>query len=326
MEAGVKYFVVSVVSSAIMLFGLALLVSVAGTTSISAMAAGDLFGAGGSSLVLLGMAMTIAGFAFKLGITPSNFWIPDVYQGSPPQVAGFLAGATKKAAYAAFLRLAVVFVAFHAWSLLFAVLAAITMSVPNVIALLQTDVRRTLAYSIMSQAGFLLLGFAAMTQMAGNTLAIGALLFHILTHAVMVMGAFLVLAVYDAHRIESLDQFKGQGYRNPFLGIALTLFLLSLAGIPLLAGFVSKFFLIYAVADAGLLWLGALAIINSVIALYYYFRIIRALWGYPGGGTPYRISRGTFVGIALCLVLTVLIGVWPEKFVDLAMRAAASLG
>ena len=314
MEAAVKYFVVGIIASALMLLGLALLASVSGTTSISAMQFSD------SPLFLLGIAATIAGLGFKLGIFPFNFWIPDVYQGAPSEITGLLAGASKKAAYAAFLRIAVVIALLHSWGSIFAILAALTMTIPNLIALLQTNARRLLSYSIMSHAGFLLMGLAAATS-----LGYAALLFHAFTHAFMVLGAFLVLGVFLSHNIESIDQLKGLGWRNRTLGVALTLFLLSLAGIPLLAGFASKFYLFYATIDAGYLWLALLAILNSVVALYYYFRIIRALYAYPTAGHAFNVRRGTTIAIVICVVITVLAGVYPQPFIRFATAAVGAL-
>ncbi len=314
MEAAVKYFVVGIVASALLVLGLALIASSAGTTSISLLTFST------EPLFILGIAAFIAGMGFKLAMFPFNFWIPDVYQGAPPEVAGLLAASSKKAAYAAFLRVAVVISVLDNWSMLFAVIAAITMTVPNVIALLQVNVRRLLSYSIISHAGFLLMGVAAATS-----LGYSALLFHSLTHAFMTLGAFLVLGVFLSHNIESLEQLKGLGWRNPFLGAALTVFLLSLAGIPLMAGFASKFYLFYATIDAGLLWLALLAIVNSVIALYYYFRVIRALYAYQSGGHAFKVRRGTVAAIVVCLIVTVVAGIYPQPFIELANAAVAAL-
>ena len=142
----------------------------------------------------------------------------------------------------------------------------------------------------------------------------------------MVLGAFLVLGVFLSHGIESIDQLKGLGWRNRLLGVSLTIFLLSLAGIPLFAGFASKFYLFYAAVDAGYLWLALLAILNSVVALYYYFRIIRALYAYPTSGHSFKVRRGTLVAIIVCVVITVLAGVYPQPFIRFATAAAQALG
>ena len=329
MKAAVKYFIVGIVSSALLLFGLALLVAMSGTTSISDMLSivTAINASSGSSLFLsplflLGIAAVIAGLGFKLSVFPFYFWVPDVYQGAPPEVAGFLAAASKKAAYAVLLRLAVVFVlVLKSWVLLFAILAALTMTIPNIIALTQYNVRRLLAYSILSHAGFLLMGVAIATKIGYS-----ATLFHSFTHAFMTLGAFLILAVFHAHRQETIDQFKGLGWKNPLLGTGLTIFLLSLAGIPLLSGFASKVYLFYATIDAGLLWLAILAILNSALSLFYYFRIIKSLYSYDAQGAPYPLRRGMKIAILLCLLVTIVIGIYPDLFIRAAVLAAGALG
>jgi F420H2 dehydrogenase subunit N len=313
MEAAVKYFIVGIVASALLLLGIALMTAM-GTSTISSLQLSA------NPLFILGIAAFVAGLGFKLSIFPFNFWVPDVYQGAPAEVAGLLAGASKKAAYAALLRVAVVLAAFHSWSMMFAILAAITMTIPNIIALLQTNVRRLLAYSIMSHAGFLLIGIAAATK-----LGYSATLFHALTHAFMVLGAFLVLGVFSSHQFETLEQLKGLGWRNRFLGLSLTLLLLSLAGIPLLGGFASKLYLFYASIDAGYLWLAILAILNSVLALYYYFKIIRAMYAYNATGPAFKVRTTTLIAIWVCIIVIIVAGVYPAPFINFATAAANAL-
>lgn len=314
MEAAMKYFIVGIVASALLLFGLALIVSVAGTSSIPAI------GVSTAPLFILGVAAFIAGLGFKLGMFPFNFWIPDVYEGAPPEIAGLLAGASKKVAYAVLLRIAVVIAMLHSWSTLIAILAGLTMTIANITALLQTNMRRLLAYSIMSQAGFLLLGVACATA-----LGYAATAFHAFTHAFMALGAFLVLGVFFSHHVETIEDARGLGWKNPLLGVSLTIFLLSLAGIPLLAGFASKFYLFYATLSAGFFWLAVLAIVNSVISLYYYAKVIRALYAYPGGGHPFPLRLGTKIAILCCLILTILAGIYPQPFIAFATRAVDTL-
>jgi proton-translocating NADH-quinone oxidoreductase chain N len=313
MEAALKYFIVGIVASALLLLGIALLAAT-GTSTISSLTLST------NPLFLLGVAAFVAGLGFKLSIFPFNFWVPDVYEGAPAEVAALLAGASKKAAYAALLRVAVVLAALHTWSLMFAILAAITMTVPNIIALLQTNVRRLLAYSIMSHAGFLLIGVAIATQTGYS-----ALLFHALMHGFMVLGAFLVLGIFSSHGFESIEQLKGLGWRNRFLGISLTLLLLSLAGIPLLGGFASKLYLFYTGIETGYFWLAALAILNSVIALYYYFKIIRALYAYNAAGHTFHVRPATLIAIWICLIIIIVAGVYPTPFIDFATAAASAL-
>lgn len=314
-EAAVKYFVVSILASALLLLGIVLLAADGGSTNLSRVAFT------GSPVFLIGFAAALAGLGFKMRIFPFNFWTPDVYQGAPPGVPGFLAGAGKKAGFAAFIRLAVVVVPFiRNWTVLIAVLAALTMTIPNLTALVQRNLRRLLAYSIMTHAGFLLMGLAILSP-----LAVSGTLVHTVTHAFMALGAFLVAGVLQRRGLHEIVQLRGFGWRHPFLAASLTVFLLSLAGIPLLAGFASKFYLFYGVAREGLLVLTVIAVANSVISLYYYFRVIRAMYGYPAAGKVYGVPRGTAAAILVCLLLTVLIGLYPLPLYDLALAAAGML-
>jgi NADH-quinone oxidoreductase subunit N len=311
-EAGMKYFVVGIISSALLLLGLALIVSTTGTTTLSLMSVSS------SPLMLLGVGALVAGFGFKLGIFPFNYYLPDVYQGAPAEIAAFLAGASKKAAYAALLRIAAVFSAIGAWPGMFAILSAVTMTVANIAALLQQDIRRVIAYSILSQAGFLLIGIAAFGEQGA-----AAVLFHSLTHAIMVVGALLVIGVLHVHKKEHIEDLRGLGLSNPFLGASLCIFLLSLAGIPLLAGFWSKLFLFYAAADAGMLWLVFLGVVNSIISLYYYFRIMRTIYTTSTIVPTLPLRLGTRIAIGICALLTFAIGLFPQPVIAFAAKAAA---
>lgn len=311
MEAGVKYFVVSIVASAFLLLGTVLLAINAGTTRIPDL----LFHADGG--LLIGVAALIAGLGFKLGIWPFSIWIPDVYQGSGAEVAGLLAGASKKAAYAALLRVVLV-LGIAGWSL--AILALVAMTIPNLVALRQDNAKRLLAYSIMTHAGYLMMGVAVMGR-AG----FAGTIFHGFTHAFMATGAFLVLGVFASNGLDGVEQLRGLGRRNPLLGAALTIFLLSLAGIPLLAGFASKLFLFLVTYSAGFAWLVVAAVVNSAIALYYYFRIIRSLYGYKSSGKPIKVRYGALVAILICLFATIFIGIYPGPMIDFAMRAVEVL-
>ncbi|MDD9953341.1 MAG: NADH-quinone oxidoreductase subunit N [Candidatus Woesearchaeota archaeon] len=315
MEAATKYFVVSIVASALLILGLALLAITSGSTTISELQPST------DPVFLLGLVAFIAGLGFKLGIFPFNFWIPDVYQGAPPAVAGLLAGASKKAGFAAFLRIAaVVAVGLKSWTLLLAVIAVFSMTIPNIIAILQTNLRRMLSYSIMTHAGFLLMGVALMTP-----LGVSGTLFHAFTHAFMAAGAFLVLGVLQQYKMETLKDIRGLAKRSTFLSLSLMLFLLSLTGIPLLAGFASKFYLFYVTMEGGLLWLGIAAIANSVLSLYYYFLIIRAMYGHEPKGNHIAPPRSMFLAILLCLLVTIAFGVYPQPMIDFAVAAAQVL-
>ena len=315
LESAMKYFVVSIVSSALLLLGVVLLAVPAGTTAIASLAP---FG----PLALLGAGLFLAGLAFKLGIWPFSLWIPDVYELGPTEIAGFLAGASKKAAFAALLRASVVLIPLFAdWTLAISVLAALTMTVPNLIALAQDDARRLVAYSSITHAGYLLMGVAV-----ASTAGYAALSFHALAHATLAAGAFLCLGVFAANKLRRIDECAGVARRSPYLAGALTLFLLGLAGMPILSGFWSKLYLFVETARAGLVWLVVVAVVNSVIALYYYFRIIRAMYDRDAAGRTILVRTPTLWAVAICLIATLVIGLWPGPFLRLATIAAQALG
>ncbi len=309
MEAGVKYFVVSMLASAFLLLGIGLL-SVSSGTALATLHLDGVLG-------VLGLAGILTGLGFKMGLFPFNAWIPDVYQGAPPEIAGFLAGASKKAGFAAFIS---IIAAVHLpvlWRPLILMIAALSMTIPNLIALVQTDVRRMLAYSIMTHAGFLFMGLVVLSR--GS---LSGLLVHAFVHGFMALGAFLVVGVFSARKLFTIEQFQGLGWRSPFLGISLTLFLLSLAGMPVLAGFMSKLYLFYAVLREGLSWIVLLAIVNSAISLYYYFRIIRVLYGYEPSGKSIEVALHTRVAVLLCVLVVVLLGLYPVPLLHAAVRVA----
>lgn len=319
MEAATKYFVVGLAATGMLVLGALLLTASLGSTRLHAESIGPL---SSNPLLLVGIGAFIAGLAFKLGLTPFNLWIPDAYQTAPGGVAALLAGGTKKAAFAALLRVSVIFVPLvQSWTLLLAVLAAVTMTLPNLIAIWQNDSRRMVAYSIMTHAGFLLLGVAL-----GTSIGASATLLHMVTHTFMAIGALFVLGVLAENNLDRIEELRGVGYRNPFLAFALTIFLLSLAGIPLLSGFVSKLALFIATAKAGATWLVALAVLNSVIALYYYFRIIRALYTGRSDGKRLQVRRGVLVAIVFCVAATIILGVYPWPLLHATSWVGASLG
>ncbi len=318
LEAATKYFIVSILSSALLLLGIVLLAVPMGTTRIPALAGTIALG----PLSLLGAGLFLAGLGFKLGVWPFNLWVPDVYELGPTEIAGFLAGASKKAAFAALLRASVVLIPLFAdWTFALALLAALTMTIPNLIALAQEDTRRLVAYSIMTHAGYLLMGVAVATS-AGYA----ALSLHAIAHAFLAVGAFLCVGVFAANRLHRVADLAGGARRSPYLAAALTLFLLGLAGMPILSGFWSKLYLFTESARVGLVWLVALAILNSVISLYYYFRIIRSLYGQENAGKTILVRTPTLWAVGICLIVTIVIGLWPGPFLELATVAAGMLG
>ncbi len=315
MEAAVKYFVAGVLASALMLLGFGLLIVGSGTSAIAALTLAP------GPVGLLALGAIVAGVGFKLGVFPFNLWMPDVYQASDGPVSGLLAGGGKNAGLAGLLRvMAAVALGVPQWRIAIAALAAVTMLVPTVTALVQRDARRIVAYSVVAHGGMALMGAALLTPLAvTGSLALACAL------ALASCGAFIALGALASHGLASLDELRGAGLRNPLLGACLTLCLLSLAGIPLLAGFSGKLFLFYAIAQDGMPWLAGLAILASAVSLWYYFSIIRALYAERGSGKCYEVGHGTMAALLACAILTIVLGVYPEPLYRLATMAAGAL-
>jgi NADH-quinone oxidoreductase subunit N len=252
-----------------------------------------------------------------------------VYEGAPTPVSGLLAAASKKMGFAALFKVFLIgiLVTKAQWEEAVAILAILTMTVGNLIAVSQTNIKRMLAYSSIAQAGYILIALPVATQYA-----VAGGVFHILTHAFMKSGAFMVVAAMGAVAIgEKLDDFKGLSKRSPFLALSMTLFLLSLAGIPPLAGFASKFVLfssaVYSSLEPGqswLVWLAIAGVLNSALSLYYYARVIKNMYMEKGPEEKVRVPPMMCAGIAFAVVMVVLIGVFPDPFVSVCKDAASA--
>jgi NADH-quinone oxidoreductase subunit N len=324
-EAALKFFLISVLSTAVMLYGMSLIYGVTGTLRLEGIAAKLAQPAGESNLALAAILFVVAGFAFKVSAFPFQFWAPDTYEGSPVPVAAFLSVASKAAGFAGLLQ--IMFVAFlpraDFWAPIFAVLSFFTMTIGNLVALQQRQVVRLLAYSSIAQAGYMLLPFALATPAlaAGsvNKDAFAAATLYILIYGVMNLGAFAVVIgmVRESPGI-LIDDFAGLGQRAAPLAVAMAMFLISLAGIPPLAGFWGKFFIFTAAIDRGGIgpWLAIAMVINSVISLVYYVSIVRAMFFEPVVEPVRPLRAGVLltgvVGLAAAGVLAV--GVFPDLF------------
>ncbi len=341
LEAGLKYLMLSAVSSAVLLYGFAFLYGATGTLQLVSFdpaipAIGQMLMNGESSIpfggvaVMVGVVLVVAGFGFKLSIVPFQMWTPDVYEGAPTPVAAYLAVASKAAAFAVVLRV------FYTgldpvasdWSLLFAVLAAITMTVGNVIAIAQTNVKRLLGYSAIAQAGYLLMGVAAYVGSGPDPeLGIEAVLFYLAGYAAMNMTAFfVVMAVTNRTGDETIDGLAGMGRRAPLLAALLGLALLSLTGIPPTVGFIGKLFLFNAAINADMLWLAVIGLLNSVLSAYYYLSVVRVMY-LRESDNPIRITLPLYAWAALavtsCAIL--VLGLWPGGLLEVARQAALNL-
>lgn len=316
-EAGLKLFVTGVASSAFTLFGLALVIGETGSTALSALPANP------SQLTFAGMLMVIGGLGFKLGAVPFHMWVPDTYQGAPTPFVAFLSVAPKAGGLAA---LTVVTLsgwgAQHAlWVPAVAVIASASMVVGNVFALPQTDVRRLLGFSGIAQIGYVLIALAANSQ-EGVSMA----LFFIATYVFTNLGAFLVVhAAAQSSGGHETAKLAGLSRRSPWLGAALLVFLLSLAGIPFVVGFWAKLFVFLAAWRAGFSGLVVLGVAVAVFGLFYYLSVARSTFMAEGTNQePIRAGLGLKVSIAVCLIAVVGLGLWPRPLVDEANRAASA--
>ena len=325
-ESAFKYFLLGAFSSAILLYGIALTYGVTGSTNI-AEAGRALTLTGGDALTLAAMGLLLVGFAFKTALVPFHMWTPDVYQGAPTPVTGFMAAGTKAAAFAAFLRVFVGAFGPLEWSWVPVVwtLAVITMLVGAVLAVVQTDVKRILGYSAIAHAGYALIGLLSV-----NASGVGGMLFYLLVYAMMSMGAFGVLSLIERrqHRAVRISDLRGLWRRNPAPTILLGLFLFSLAGIPGTAGFMAKLAVFRAGLEAGQVALVIVAVVSSVIAAFFYLRVTVAMVmdDEPEDlvdAEPAALTLGPQAGLALTAAVVVALGVIPGVVVDLSNNAAS---
>ena len=330
-EAALKYYLLGVLASAVMLYGMSLLFGVTGTTVLTgirdSLAAGDT-----PPVVVIGIFFVIVGFAFKVSAVPFHFWAPDTYEGAPTPVTAFLSVASKTAGFVALMQL--VFVGFvnqeEVWGPLFWVLAALTMTVGNLIALRQTNVVRLLAYSSIAQAGYILVPLAvAGENAAAMASAQTAAIVYLLIYAAMNLGAFaVVIAVARKTRSGDITSYGGLLSYAPGLTLLMTIFLFSLAGIPPLGGWFAKFYIFRAALDAGTASAVVLAVIagvNSVIALFYYAAIAREMWMNPvpdDDRSPVRVPPALAAALGITAVVVVAIGVYPQAFARLGDLAS----
>ncbi len=336
-EAGLKYFLLGAFSSAVFLYGVALTYGATGTTNLTEIARSiAASGVGGDdALLLVGFALLLVGLGFKVAAAPFHMWTPDVYQGSPTPVTAFMAGATKAAAFGAFLRIfAGSFGILRSdWRPAVWGLAVASMVVGAVAAIVQTDVKRMLAYSSIAHAGYVLIGVQVADEVVPGGSAFGgtsAALFYLAIYMVMAVGAFGVIQVFGRRgdRAHSIDDYRGLARREPALAGLLTLFLLAQAGVPLTAGFVAKLAVFKAAVDAGQYQLALIGMLTSTVAAFVYLRIVLALYSRDGDSTPTpRLAVDLPTGLALFLAgsAVIVLGVLPGWLLDAAEHATQLL-
>lgn len=313
-EASTKYILLGGVSSAVMLYGISLLYGVLGTTLFMTMGP-QLAAVAWDLTLILGFVMFIAGLGFKLSLVPFHMWAPDVYEGAPTPVTALIAVLSKAAAVALTLRFLVVAAsgAIDEWRLPLAILAAATITVGTLSALPQHNIKRLLAYSSIAQVGFVLLGVLPLTLDGANSVML-----HLIGYAFTNLAAFTVVIAVEMHSgKEAIADYAGLAKRSPWLAMILTGALFSLAGLPIFAGFITKFYLFVAAADQDLLWLVAIAVLNSVISLVYYLRVIREMYvNEPEEASKLPTPRLTTATASVLFLGTILVGVYPGPVVD----------
>jgi len=330
-EAGFKYLILGAFSSAFLLYGMALLYGSTGTLQLSEMVRNVRADAAiaDSAIFLAGWGLLVVGLGFKVALVPFHMWTPDVYDGAPAPVTGFMAAGVKAASFAALLRVAwtgmPVFL--DAWGPLLQGLAIVTMIFGNIVALAQTDVKRMLAYSAIAHAGYLLVGIIASHPQADDPAARG-LLFYLLTYGLMNVGAFALVALVS-HRDRELDQlagFAGLAKRNPMVAATVAVFMLSLAGIPPTAGFWGKLYIFEAAVREGYVTLAVIALLNSAVAMFYYLRLIVVMYMREAEQEEYD-GDSLQVGAVMAAVAVALlwIGLFPGPVAEVARQGASAL-
>jgi len=334
-EASIKYLLLGAVASAVLLYGMALVFGFTGQTQLSgiaqslqAMPRATLLA---SPALLLGVVLLIAGLGFKIAAVPFQMWVPDVYEGAPTPITAYLSVASKGAGFAVVLR--VFFSAFGMpewlsthWGLVFAGLAVVSMTVGNIAAIPQANIKRMLGYSSIAQAGYLMVGLAAMGMAStGSILGQSGVLFFLASYAFTNLGAFIaIIAISSKVNSDLIEDFAGMGKRAPLLALVLTLCLISLIGMPPAAGFMAKFYIFSAAVQQNLLWLVVVAVINSVISAYYYLRVVKVMWlGQPASSEKVPSSGELRLALVLCSLGVLLLGIIPGSVMRAAQLAAS---
>jgi NADH-quinone oxidoreductase subunit N len=317
-EAGMKYLVLAAVSSAFLLFGMALIYADSGSMTLSVVASKAAHDARYTFPFLAGLTLMIVGIGFKLALVPFHMWTPDVYEGAPAPVAAFIATVSKGAVFAILLRYFTQtdFLKSDSLFLVFGSIAFVSMVAGNLLALFQNNIKRVLAYSSIAHMGYTLVAF-----LSGGAFSAQVVTFYLITYFVTTFGAFGVITLLSDNErdADDIDDYRGMSSQRPFLASVFTAMLFSLAGIPLTAGFIGKFYLVTAGASSGLWALIVTLALSSVIGLFYYLRIIFSIYARPGPGQPSTTRGISFAGgmlLAVLMILLLWIGVYPAPLMD----------
>jgi len=324
-EAAVKYFLLGAFSLGILLYGMSLMYGLSGTTNLRVMAM-TFAGQESDPRLILAVMLVAAGVGFKIAAVPFHMWAPDVYEGAPTPITAFLSVGSTAASFAMLLRIFLEGLPSMKpeWRVLFEGLAIVTMTVGNLAALTQSNLKRMLAYSSIAHAGYVLIGVVA-----GTPRGVAAMLIYVLVYAFMQLGAFTVIVLMRRQDIvgDELKDFSGLHVRHPFAAFAMLMFMLSLGGIPPTAGFMGKFWLFGAAIDAGYVWLAVIGVLNSAISLYYYIRIVVFMYvKKETAGSEPTMSPALGIALAVAVIATIALGVYPRLLFELAEASARTLG
>ena len=339
-EAALKYIIYGALSSGMMLYGISILFGLTGALELHAVNRGLAAGVANPYALLIATILILVGFGYKISAVPFHFWTPDVYEGAPVTITAFLSVASKAGGFAMLIRFfRVVFVDSSVlglpagmwtslygfeWNKLVAVLSVMTMTLGNLVAVWQNNLKRMLAYSSIAHAGYMLMGVVVLSDRG-----IAAVLIYFVMYLFMNLGAFyVVMLVANKTGSEDIDAYKGLGYRTPLVGVAMAVFLVSLTGLPPTAGFVGKLYLFAALLDARWIWLAIVGALNSVVSLYYYARVFRNMFlrDPEGAAEPIRISGAEVVLLIALVIPTLLLGVYFAPLVDLANASVLMAG
>ncbi|MFQ6137263.1 MAG: NADH-quinone oxidoreductase subunit N [Candidatus Hydrothermarchaeales archaeon] len=326
-EAAIKYFIISALSSALIVFGMSFIYGATGSTKIYVISGilKDLIGQKAlEPILILGAVLLIAGFGFEIAAVPFHMWLPDAYEGAPTTITAFMATALEAMGFAAVFRIfGVSMTAMQSrWGFIFAILAFMTMVWGNLVPLVQRSVKRLLAYSCIGHAGYILIGVAVVSP-----LGIAGGLLHLLVYVFMKGSAFIAVAMLShTLALRDIEDYRGLRDSAPITAFCLTIFLLSLAGIPPLGGFVSKFVIFSAAIEGGMAWLAVVGVITSAISLYYYAKIIKEMYIVRSGKSEKIIEpKPILLVLVVSLIALFLIGLYPDPFIAFAMKAGNGL-
>ena len=327
-EAALKYLLLGAFSTGFLLYGISLLYGATGSTLLPTIITEIQKNGSGNPLVIVGMALVVVAMSFKIAIVPFHMWTPDVYTGAPTPVTGFLSGAAKAAGFAVFIRVLMTGIPLDSanWENLLWLLAVLTMTVGNVMALQQNEVKRMLAYSSIAHAGYVLVAIVV-----GSTSAISGVIFYSCAYALMGTGAFGILTIRDAGRVpRTFDDLAGYGKRNPTLALLMSLFIFSLVGLPLTGGFIGKFQIFSAALQEGWIWLTVIGILNSALSVYYYLRVITFMYMREGALPEGAMVSGNTSGFAMTGLLgtaggVLYLGLFPDRILELASLSILAL-